>query len=95
MITVGDLVDEFRDCDFGDARLAKRVMEMASVLGNNPNLSITTAFKTKAEFEACYRFFDNEKVSPEKHLNHTSVQLVNELGNVTMSCLFKIQLKLT
>ena len=68
MITVGDLVDEFRDCDFGDARLAKRVMEMASVLGNNPNLSITTAFKTKAEFEACYRFFDNEKVSPEKTL---------------------------
>lgn len=77
MIVAGDLTDEFRDCDFGDTRLTSRVMQMASVLSSKPNMSIPAAFKTRAEFEGCYRFFDNDKVTPEKTLE-THIQATRE-----------------
>lgn len=63
-----DLAEEFMTCDFGDARLAKRAREIASALGQQPNVSIPAAFVSRAELEACYRFFDNEQVTPEKIL---------------------------
>lgn len=61
-----DLSQEFDRCDFGDARLDQRARAIASVLGEKPNVSIPAAFVSRAEMEACYRFFDNENVTPAK-----------------------------
>lgn len=70
-----DLCDEFIGCDFGDARLSKRALKMAAVFENNPGRSIPAAFVTRADWEACYRFFDNDSVTPqamiEPHINAT------------------------
>lgn len=60
-----NLRDEFVGCDFGDARLSKRVLKMADAFENNPGRSIPSAFITRADWEACYRFFDNDGVTPQ------------------------------
>lgn len=57
------LRDEFVGCVLGDARLSARVLKMADVLEDNPGRSIPSAFVTRADWEACYRFFDNDSVS--------------------------------
>lgn len=63
-----DLANEFAGCDFGDARLSKRILQLADSFEGNPNRSIPAVFRSRAEWEACYRFFDNEAVSPENIL---------------------------
>jgi len=63
-----DLSDELLGCQFGDARLNKRACKIAHHLGLKPNVSIPAAMKTRADLEACYRFFDNENVTPAKIL---------------------------
>lgn len=63
-MTACDLRDEFVGCDFGDARLSSRIIEMANVFQDNPGRSIPSAFVTRADWEACYRFFDNDSVKP-------------------------------
>lgn len=65
---VVSLLDEVRDAEFGDKRLNKRIGKVIDELGANPNLSIPGATKARAEMEAAYRFFDNDRVSPEKIL---------------------------
>lgn len=65
-MSTGELSDELLDCEFGDRRLSKRASEIAKALCQHPNVSIPAAFKTRADLEACYRFFDNENVTPEK-----------------------------
>ena len=62
------LLDEVRGADFGDKRLDRRFGKVIEELGANPNLSIPAATNARAEMEAAYRFFDNDKVSPEKIL---------------------------
>ena len=59
------LGDEVRGAQFGDRRSDKRLNKIVEELGAKPNLSIPAATRTRAEMEAAYRFFDNEKVSPE------------------------------
>jgi hypothetical protein len=59
-----DLRDEFVGCDFGDARLSKRILKLADAFENNPGRSIPAAFVTRSDWEACYRFFDNDAVTP-------------------------------
>ena len=63
-----DLADEFQGCKFGDERLNKRAGFIARLLGLLPNVSIPAAMKARAGLEACYRFFNNAKVSPAKIL---------------------------
>ncbi len=62
------LVDEVRGVEFGDKRLDKRLGKVLTEFGANPNLSIPAATHARAEMEGAYRFFDNDKVSPEKIL---------------------------
>ena len=59
-----ELADEFVGCDFGDARLSARVLKIASVLKDNPGRSIPAAFINEAAWTGCYRFFDNDSVTP-------------------------------
>ena len=66
---------ELATADFGDKRLDKRLGLIVEELGANPNLSIPAATDSRAEMEGAYRFFGNDKVSPEKilqpHFNAT------------------------
>ncbi len=62
------LKDEVRGAAFGDQRLTKRLGKVIEQLGAKPNMSVPAATRGRAEMEAAYRFFDNDKVSPEKIL---------------------------
>lgn len=63
-----ELTEELGGCQFGDERLSKRARKLADLLGRYPNFSIPAALKSKADIEACYRFFDNDRVTPERIL---------------------------
>jgi len=60
--------EEVATVDIGDVRLDARVAMLLSALGNRPNLSIPAACRGRAEMEAAYRFFDNDKVTFDKVL---------------------------
>jgi hypothetical protein len=62
------LKDEVRGAALGDQRLTKRLGKVIEQLGAKPNMSVPAATRGRAEMEAAYRFFDNDKVSPEKIL---------------------------
>ena len=62
------LKDEVRGAVFGDERLTKRLGKVIEELGAKPTMSVPAATRGRAEMEAAYRFFDNDKVSPEKIL---------------------------
>ena len=62
------LTDEVCDADLGDVRLNRRLMKIVQSVGAQPNLSIPAATDRRAEMEAAYRFFDNDKVTPQKLL---------------------------
>jgi len=59
---------EVESADFGDIRLSRRLEKIAEEFGAKPNFSIPGATSGRAEMEAAYRFFDNDKVTPEKIL---------------------------
>ena len=63
-----DLISELGTAQFGDARLTKRISKIAESLSQKPNTSIPAAFVSRADMEACYRFFDNDNVAPDKIL---------------------------
>ena len=60
------LKDEVRDAALGDQRLTKRLGKVIDQLGAKPTMSVPAATRGRAEMEAAYRFFDNDKVSPER-----------------------------
>ena len=60
------LRDEVQGADLGDERLNRRLVTITEELGAQPNLSIPAATDGRAEMEGDYRFFDNDKISPEK-----------------------------
>ena len=65
---VVSLWEEVQGADFGDKRLNRRLGLITEELGAQPNQSIPAATDSRAEMEAAYRFFDNDKVTPEKIL---------------------------
>jgi hypothetical protein len=60
--------EEVDAADLGDERLDARLELLLSALGNRPHLSIPAACRGRAEMEAAYRFFDNDKVTFDKVL---------------------------
>ena len=60
--------DEMAGAELGDKRLNMRAQQVLSAMGNHPNLSIPAACGGRAEMEAAYRFFDNDKVTFDKVL---------------------------
>jgi len=62
------LKDEVRGAALGDQRLTKRLGKVIEELGAKPTMSVPAATRGRAEMEAAYRFFDNDKVSPERIL---------------------------
>ena len=59
---------EFGDLDLGDTRLNDRLIGIADALAAQPMSPISTACGDWSAVKAAYRFFDNDKVSPEKVL---------------------------
>lgn len=72
--------EEFLSVDFGDERLDDRAVVLLSALGNRPNLSIPAACGGRAEMEAAYRFFDNEKVTFDKVLAPHTIRTIQRLA---------------
>lgn len=80
---LADLSEELQGCQFGDVRLTKRVKSLADDLSAKPNISIPAALKSKTDIEGCYRFFNNDKVTPEKILQphiEATYQRIDQVG---------------
>ena len=60
--------EELETTNLDDKRLNERYGEILEAFGNRPNAGIPAALGGRAELKAAYRFFDNEKVTPEKLL---------------------------
>ncbi|HMF35577.1 MAG TPA: transposase DNA-binding-containing protein, partial [Isosphaeraceae bacterium] len=58
-------VEEMKSADLSDKRLNARVAQILSDLGQRPTASIPAACGGHKEMTAAYRFFDNEKVTPQ------------------------------
>lgn len=58
-------VDEFAAVELQDERLNRRCSELAAQLAMQPSGPINQACEDWADAKAAYRFFDNDKVSPE------------------------------
>lgn len=65
-MSLTNILNEAQYCDFGDARLNKRLSQIVVRLGEKPNMSISSACDGRAEMEAAYRFFDNKNVSAQE-----------------------------
>ena len=66
----GWIAEELVTVDLGEKRLNERFEVILEAFAERPNVSIPAAVGGgHAESEASYRFFDNEKVTPEKILN--------------------------
>lgn len=65
------IVVELAAVDLGDARLNQRARRLAATLAADVQASINGACQGWAETKAAYRFFDNEKTTPERiHAPH-------------------------
>jgi Transposase DNA-binding len=60
------IIEELGALSFGDERLKKRAIKVLSQLSHNATDSIPAACGGAAETKAAYRFFDNDRVTPEK-----------------------------
>jgi hypothetical protein len=60
--------EELGGVDLGDARLSKRVVNLARALAQSPDSSLPQALPKWGDLKAAYRFFDNAKVVPERIL---------------------------
>lgn len=89
--------EEVEAVDLGDDRLDDRLVLLLSALGNRPNLSIPAACGGRAEMEAAYRFFDNDKVTfnrviaphiartKERMAEHSVVLLVQDTSEADLT----------
>jgi hypothetical protein len=57
--------EELTTANLNDKRLNELYGAILESFGNSPNASIPAALGGRAELKAAYRFFDNEKVTPE------------------------------
>jgi hypothetical protein len=62
---------------FDDKRLDKRMEKILTEIMEKPNTSISQTFATAYQAKACYRFWSNAKVTPEKILSHHINQTVS------------------
>ena len=70
---------EFAGLDLGDTRLNDRLVGIADALAARPMSPISTACGDWSAVKAAYRFFDNDKVSPEKVLGPHFQQTVERM----------------
>jgi hypothetical protein len=77
--------NELGEADFGDKRLTKRLVKIVRDLAVKPEGSVPQASENWAGTKGTYRFWDNEKVTPEKiraaHQEKTA-ERAKELGTI-------------
>lgn len=59
---------EYEGAEFGDARLARRLISLARLVAAEPDSSFPAAAGGDANLEATYRFLNNDRVTPERIL---------------------------
>lgn len=62
------IADEFAGIDLGDERLNRRAVQLLETLAANPAASTNAACAGWTDTVAAYRFFQNDRVDPEKIL---------------------------
>jgi len=77
---VETIIEEVAGAAFGDQRLSKRLIKLSGMLSAKPTESIPAAANSRADWEAAYRFFDNEKVTPEKILQPHREATLERIG---------------
>ena len=55
----------FGDCDLGDKRRTKRLVQVAEQIANNPSASLPNQIELWGDLKAAYRLFDREEVTFE------------------------------
>jgi hypothetical protein len=78
---------EVATADLGDERLDARLATLLAALGERPNLSIPAACKGRAEMQAAYRFFDNDKVTFDGVLRPHTERAVERLSREPVALL--------
>ena len=77
-------VTEFADAELGDIRRTQRLIEIATVLAQQPSASFPQAAAQPAMLKATYRFFDNTAIEPDdilaSHVQATSHRLTDGTG---------------
>lgn len=58
-------ITEFGAAELGDERRTLRLVQLATVLGDQPGASLPDACADPAILKAAYRFFDNDAIAPE------------------------------
>jgi len=56
--------------NFGDTRLEKRMGKIIEQMTEKPSVSVPQATSDMHQAKACYRFWDNAKVTPDRILKH-------------------------
>jgi Transposase DNA-binding/Transposase DDE domain len=59
---------EFESADFGDVRLARRLMRIADAAAARPSAGFPEISRSDGELEGVYRFLGNERVTPDRIL---------------------------
>ena len=70
---------EFSGLDLGDTRLNDRLVSIADAVAGQPMSPLSAACGDWSAVKAAYRFFDNDKVSPEKVLDPHFQQTVERM----------------
>jgi Transposase DNA-binding/Transposase DDE domain len=84
-MNVPSIADEFAGAELGDERRTKRLHLVAESIANGPERSVPKATETDASLEACYRFLNNGKITPEAILaphQRRTVERAREYGEV-------------
>lgn len=63
-----EIRDEFHGAAFNDFRLTRRLSTIVEAIAEAPDKSFPKVFGDGADLEAVYRFFSNEKVTPDRIL---------------------------
>lgn len=74
--------EEFGEADLGDARLTKRLVDLARDLYSRPQANIPQACQTRARTKAAYRFFDHPEATMDQllapHYTATTTRIGHE-----------------
>jgi hypothetical protein len=78
----GSLSKEYAEAEFGDARLSRRLVQLARGLAAEPAASFPDAAGNDAALEATYRFLSNERVTADEIMAPHVRQTVRRGGSV-------------
>jgi hypothetical protein len=72
--------EEFAGADFGDARIAGRLIRFATAVAKAPGAGLPEAAGSDGELEGVYRFLRNERVTPARILAPHLARTVERVG---------------